>query len=568
MSKEEINLLLDYLHCEGPAKLVLLQHGKRGLRFFEDQTLKMQLTDPQVDHGTIQLKETLYTLDMQRKELESRIQETEAEIVQYLQKKQRQVAKQQLVKKKMFESILEKRIQSYNNIDQMLTSIESAHSDAEVIQSLKTGTQAIKNVTGVLEDMNPEEVLDQAAEAMTDYAEIQRAIDVGMDQVHGEDSLDEEDILKELEQLSLDEEAKKQPVPVVTKEPVAEAILEKPTTRSEPVEERSITPPPERIAVLEEPIREPIAVAERVPVMISSPPKVRKEVEQVPSRPEEPVAVVPISIQPEVVPVEVPATVVETKIDEPAVTGNVVEHVMTEPLVEEQEPIVDEDVTVTEAEAPVVELIEPVVEPIEDSVMDLTDDVEIFTDLPMQETIVEPVTVEPLPLAEVSVDLDVDEVAQLLDELDVHDSQEVEQPVVLQEVLQEAANVEPAPVPVVVPTITPIQEVVVTPPNDSVKCLEFEISQLDVSESKKKENLNLTLKLLRLKMKKIQRDNKLGDHVAHLKQVVENLETKALDLQTENKTEDAVKVMKYIELLEEEIADFEKTLAPKEELLA
>ncbi|KAL0480317.1 charged multivesicular body protein 7 [Acrasis kona] len=201
MTKEEVDIILDYLHTEGPGKIINLDHGKKGIRFNENRQVINEESDPVVDRGVIQLKQTLHTLELQKIELDGRITMMDQEIKSNLTKKQKQIAKQLLIKKKSFQESLSRRLTNYDNIENMLTTIETAHSDSDVLKAIHAGTHSLKSATNQLEQTNPDKILDEAAQVMTDYKDIQNIIDAGNNTL--EVNIDENELLAELDSLMI-----------------------------------------------------------------------------------------------------------------------------------------------------------------------------------------------------------------------------------------------------------------------------------------------------------------------------------------------------------------------------
>ena len=120
--------------------------------------------------------------------------------------KRKDDAKWILKKKKLITNILEKRNQARHNVLELLHTIENAHSDIEVINSLSIGSSSLKQINKELSALNPEDTMENIAETMSEYKEIQNILDSGMEQVNLIQGIDfnEEDLKRELELLESD----------------------------------------------------------------------------------------------------------------------------------------------------------------------------------------------------------------------------------------------------------------------------------------------------------------------------------------------------------------------------
>jgi hypothetical protein len=153
----------------------------------------------EVDPQVLQLKETLLKIDFQIKKLEMEINQLNEEVKKNIQNKNK--SKWILKKKYLLEEILSKRNISHMNLIQILSAIDTSHSNIEIQKVLKNGAETLKKLNSKLTDMNVENVINSASEALSDYSEIQEA----MNQTILEDLFDEEELEIELKALTLED---------------------------------------------------------------------------------------------------------------------------------------------------------------------------------------------------------------------------------------------------------------------------------------------------------------------------------------------------------------------------
>ncbi|KAL9642758.1 hypothetical protein ABK040_009835 [Willaertia magna] len=208
----QLDLLLNYMHCEETAIVIEIGKSKKGLRCFENKNIKKESLQKlkevlEKDSGILQLKEMNYILDKQIDKLQLQITNILTDIKSKLLEKKRDEAKYLLKKKHLLEDVLEKRTKSKENIYQLLSSIESSKSAIEVLESLSFGSNSLKLVNKEIKEMKPEETLEEITNTLADYKEIQDIMDMGMKEIStiqgGE--IDEDELSKELERMSLED---------------------------------------------------------------------------------------------------------------------------------------------------------------------------------------------------------------------------------------------------------------------------------------------------------------------------------------------------------------------------
>lgn len=119
-----------------------------------------------------EIEEGLYKLIKQENILIKEIELMEEEKVNiiseaksYVTKGLRQVAKTYLRKKKELESTIEKRAQTLNNIQSLITSIQDTHTNTTVISTYKIGSDVLKKLnSSCLSESNVKDIVDDLSE--------------------------------------------------------------------------------------------------------------------------------------------------------------------------------------------------------------------------------------------------------------------------------------------------------------------------------------------------------------------------------------------------------------------
>ncbi|XP_033318661.1 charged multivesicular body protein 7 isoform X1 [Bombus bifarius] len=128
-----------------------------------------------------EIEEGLYKLMKQENILIKEIELMEEEKINiiseaksYLTKGLRQVAKTYLRKKKELESTIEKRAQTLNNIQSLITSIQNTHTNTTVISAYKIGSDVLKKLNeSCLSESNVIDIVDDLSEALEEQKEVQ-----------------------------------------------------------------------------------------------------------------------------------------------------------------------------------------------------------------------------------------------------------------------------------------------------------------------------------------------------------------------------------------------------------
>lgn len=128
-----------------------------------------------------EVDEGLYKLIKQEGELVKEIEQMEGEKVKLidaakssLAKGLRQVAKTHLRKKRELENVIEKRSRNLDNIQSLISTIQSTHTNTAVLSAYKTGSNVLKklNESGLTE-LNVGDVMDDLAVALEEQKEVE-----------------------------------------------------------------------------------------------------------------------------------------------------------------------------------------------------------------------------------------------------------------------------------------------------------------------------------------------------------------------------------------------------------
>jgi charged multivesicular body protein 7 len=224
--QSDITLVTYYITKEGPGTVVKIPFQNTflcGLRIYDspdDRTSNAQIQEKnnkfqESYYGIIQLKETLFILEKQRKQLSTLIDQCLDEVHELLAKKQRNRAKLALVRKKSLEEILHKRDAYVNNLNELLNKIENATTDLEILDVLRAGSLSLNKLTQELRDSDVERAMDDIVQTIADYSEIQKVLELGYEQISSpvNAGYDEEELIKELNALKIEVTEEKQPSP-------------------------------------------------------------------------------------------------------------------------------------------------------------------------------------------------------------------------------------------------------------------------------------------------------------------------------------------------------------------
>eukprot|EP01133_Synstelium_polycarpum_P010930 gene10930-12737_t len=174
LTKDELNLLLFVLDRQGKAKIITLNNETK----------------------------------MQEKRLAKEMDVCKEEITKCIRSKQKSQALVQIRKRKTLESILEKKSESAHNIHKILLSIDSAHSNQQVVETIRMGVTTLKKVNDKMTVDQVDNVMDSLSDALLDQKEIEDAMSDGFKTVTPVTSVEEDEEL-EKQFKALEEEMEK-----------------------------------------------------------------------------------------------------------------------------------------------------------------------------------------------------------------------------------------------------------------------------------------------------------------------------------------------------------------------
>ncbi|WFD01045.1 hypothetical protein MYAM1_003805 [Malassezia yamatoensis] len=153
-----------------------------------------------IDHDMYAVRSMHDKLSTQIDQLEKRIAQTQDQILQALRTKQPEYrAKAYLRTRKQLEDLLEKRTMAWENISATLLKIEQAEGDAEIMHTYETSVTTLRKLLA-----DPALQPERIATTMDDLAEVVQQNDETHAAIGPVNDIDEDEIAKELEQLTLD----------------------------------------------------------------------------------------------------------------------------------------------------------------------------------------------------------------------------------------------------------------------------------------------------------------------------------------------------------------------------
>lgn len=154
------------------------------------------------DKAILNLKKTRDQLLQYQKKIEGNLAKDRELAKQLLKDGKKDRAKLLLRKKKYHESLLTKTDGQLNNLETLVHDLEFSQVEKQVLDGLKEGNAALKKANEMFSIDEIEQIMDDTAEAMEKQREIESILSGQLT----ED--EEEDVLKELENLAEDEESK------------------------------------------------------------------------------------------------------------------------------------------------------------------------------------------------------------------------------------------------------------------------------------------------------------------------------------------------------------------------
>ncbi|KAJ3019763.1 UNVERIFIED_CONTAM: ESCRT-III subunit protein snf7 [Siphonaria sp. JEL0065] len=145
----------------------------------------------------VKLRESLEMIDKREKYLNTKI-EAELKVAKANASKNKKVALMALKKKKIYQDQADKLMGSRLTLETQMSTLEGASVNVELMNAMKTGNEAIKNIHGNLDVDKVEETMDEINEQMGLANEISEAIARPI----GGAEFDDEELDRELEELA------------------------------------------------------------------------------------------------------------------------------------------------------------------------------------------------------------------------------------------------------------------------------------------------------------------------------------------------------------------------------
>ena len=182
------------------------------------------------DKAILNLKKTRDQLLQYQKKIEGNLAKDRELAKQLLKDGKKDRAKLLLRKKKYHESLLTKTDGQLNNLETLVHDLEFSQVEKQVLDGLKEGNAALKKGNEMFSIDEIEQIMDDTAEAIEKQREIESILS---GQLTDEE---EEDVLKELENLAEDEERK-----------VSDNVPELPNVPTDNLEPTEISEPTKKV---------------------------------------------------------------------------------------------------------------------------------------------------------------------------------------------------------------------------------------------------------------------------------------------------------------------------------
>ncbi|XP_052071637.1 charged multivesicular body protein 6-A-like [Mytilus californianus] len=157
----------------------------------KDKKTESRVTEQ--DKAVLQLKQQRDKLKQYQKKINVQIEKDRNVAKQLLHDGKKDKAKLMLRKKKFQESLLEKTDGQLDNIDRMVTDLEFAQVESQVVQGLKVGNESLKKLHQLLSLEDVEKIMDETREGIEYQQEIDDLLSGGLT------AQDEDDVLAELD---------------------------------------------------------------------------------------------------------------------------------------------------------------------------------------------------------------------------------------------------------------------------------------------------------------------------------------------------------------------------------
>lgn len=148
----------------------------------------------------VELREQINLLSKKQSHLQTQILKQENDARSFLAKNNKNLAKNSLKKKKIYEAQLGKLEGQMDTLEQQLFSIESANLNLETMRAMKQGAKAMKSMHNGLDIDKVDETMDEIREQVELGEEISDAISRPM--YTGANEVDEDELDEELDMLA------------------------------------------------------------------------------------------------------------------------------------------------------------------------------------------------------------------------------------------------------------------------------------------------------------------------------------------------------------------------------
>lgn len=148
----------------------------------------------------IELREHINLLTKKQSHLQTQIITTENDAKRFLNKGNRNLAKNSLKRKKIYESQLDKLDGQINSLEQQLFTIETSNLNAETMRAMQQGAKAMKSIHKNMDIDQVDETMDNVREQVELSEEISDAISKPLYLANNND-VDEDELDQELELL-------------------------------------------------------------------------------------------------------------------------------------------------------------------------------------------------------------------------------------------------------------------------------------------------------------------------------------------------------------------------------
>ena len=154
--------------------------------------------DPRItdaDHAVLQVKKQRDQLKLYQRKIESEHEKLRRLAKECLKEGKRDKAMLLLKKKKRQDVLLDRTMGQLDNLEQMVDRIEEAQTQNKVMEGLKSGNQALKQLHALMSREDVERIMEDTQDSIEYQKELDELLGGGMSQE------DDDDLLAELDQI-------------------------------------------------------------------------------------------------------------------------------------------------------------------------------------------------------------------------------------------------------------------------------------------------------------------------------------------------------------------------------